>query len=346
MASMKALVLEAYKKLVIDEVAAPDVAPNEVLVRVKSCGICGSDVHGFDGGSGRRIPPVIMGHEASGVGDQVGSNISRFQPGDRVTFDSMISCGQCGFCRRGAPNLCDDRRVLGVSCEDYRRQGAFAELVNVPEHIVFAIPDNLSFDEAALVEPISVAVHAVNRTPKQLGDTAVVVGAGMIGLLALQALRRAGCGRIISVDLEDDRLAIARGLGAGDILNSRNVDIPAVIREMTGGLGADIALEAVGADATVRMSIDSVRKGGIVTLIGNVTPHVGFPLQSVVTREITVYGSCASANDYPACLELMSRGAIKAAPIISAAVPLEQGAEMFDRLYAKEPGLTKVILRP
>ena len=343
---MKALVLEEYKKLVIDEVAAPDVAPNEVLVRVKSCGICGSDVHGFDGGSGRRIPPLIMGHEASGVVDQVGSNVNRFQPGDRVTFESMISCGHCGFCRRGAPNLCDKRRALGVSCEDYRRHGAFAELVNVPEHIVFPIPDNLSFDEAALVEPISVAVHAVNRTPIQLGDTAVVVGAGMIGLLALQALRTAGCGRIISVDLEDDRLAIARGLGADDILNSRNVDIPAVIREMTAGLGADIALEAVGADATVRMSIDSVRKGGIVTLIGNVTPDVGFPLQSVVTREISVYGSCASANDYPACLELMDRGAIKAAPIISASVPLDQGAEMFDRLYAKEPGLTKVILRP
>ena len=343
---MKALVLEEYKKLVIDDVPAPEVVAGEVLVRVKSCGICGSDVHGFDGGSGRRIPPVIMGHEASGVVDQVGSNVNRFQPGDRVTFESMISCGHCGFCRRGAPNLCDKRRTLGVSCEDYRRHGAFAELVNVPEHIVFPIPDNLSFDEAALVEPISVAVHAVSRTPIQLGDTAVVVGAGMIGLLTLQALRTAGCGRIISVDLEDDRLAIARGLGADDILNSRNVDIPAVIREMTAGLGADIALEAVGADATVRMSIDSVRKGGIVTLIGNVTPDVGFPLQSVVTREISVYGSCASANDYPACLELMDRGAIKAAPIISASVPLDQGAEMFDRLYAKEPGLTKVILHP
>ncbi len=343
---MKALVLEEYKKLVIDDVPAPDVAPDDVLVRVKSCGICGSDVHGFDGGSGRRIPPVIMGHEASGVVDQIGSKVSRFQIGDRVTFDSTISCGHCGFCRRGRPNLCDDRRVLGVSCEDYRRHGAFAELVNVPEHIVFPIPDNLSFDEAALVEPISVAVHAVKRIPIKLGDTAVVVGAGMIGLLTIQALRTAGCGRIISVDLEDDRLAIAREVGADDILNSRHVDIPALIREMTGGLGADIAIEAVGADITVRMSIESVRKGGVVTLIGNVTPDVGFPLQSVVTREITVYGSCASANDYPACLALMGRGAIQAAPIISASVPLEQGAEMFDRLYAKEAGLTKVILHP
>ena len=343
---MKALVLEEYGKLVIDDVPVPEVAPREILVRVQSCGICGSDVHGFDGGSGRRIPPLIMGHEASGVVETVGCEAGRFQPGDRVTLDSMISCGRCGFCRGGNPNLCDDRRVLGVSCDDYRRHGAFAELVNVPERIAFPIPDGLSFDEAALVEPASVAVHAVRRTPLRLGGAAVVVGAGMIGLLTVQALRAAGCGRIISVDLEEARLAMARNLGADVILNPRIIDVPAAIREVTGGRGADIAMEAVGAAATVRMSIDSVRKGGVVTLIGNVTPNVGFPLQSVVTREITVYGSCASANDYPACLELMSRGAIRAAPVISASVPLEQGVEMFDRLHAKEPGLTKVILRP
>lgn len=343
---MKALILTEYKNLVIDDVSAPKIAPAEVLVRVKSCGICGSDIHGFDGSSGRRIPPVIMGHEASGVIEEVGAIVNRFRPGDRVTFDSMISCGCCNFCRLGRPNLCDDRRVLGVSCKDYRRHGAFAELISVPEHIVFPIPDSLSFDAAALVEPISVAVHAVNLTPIQLGNTAVVIGAGMIGLITIQALRTAGCGRIISVDLEDDRLAIARDLGADSVLNSRDNDIPEIIREMTGGIGSDIAMEAVGTNATVRMSIDSVRKGGFVTLIGNVTPDVSFPLQSVVTREITLYGSCASANDYPACLDLMGQGKIQAAPIISSSVPLEQGAEMFDRLYAREPGLTKVILHP
>ena len=343
---MKALVLEDYKKLAITDSPIPELAANEVLIRVKSCGICGSDVHGFDGSSGRRIPPVIMGHEASGVVDSVGSAVTRFAPGERVTFDSMISCGNCRFCRRGAPNLCDERRVLGVSCEDYRRNGAFAEFVAVPEHIVYKIPDNLPFDEAALVEPVSVAVHAVNRTPVQLGDTAVVIGAGMIGLLTVQALRTAGCGRIIAVDLEDDRLGLARELGADDTLNSRQEDIPAAVIKMTNGLGADIAVEAVGADATVRMAVHSVRKGGAVTLIGNITPDVKFPLQSVVTREVSVLGSCASSNDYPACLELMGRGKIRVTPIISATVPLERGAEMFDRLYAKEPNLTKVILNP
>jgi L-iditol 2-dehydrogenase len=343
---MKALLLEEYKRLAIDEVPEPEIAPNEVLISVKSCGICGSDVHGYDGSSGRRIPPVIMGHEAAGLVARLGADVKGLSEGDRVTFDSMISCQRCYFCRRGQPNLCDDRKVLGVSCNEYRRHGAFAEFVAVPEHIVYKIPDNLAFDHAAMIEPVSVAVHAVNRTPVQLGDTAVVVGAGMIGLLTVQALRTAGCGRIVSVDLEDDRLELARKLGADMTFNSRTADVPAMLREITEGRGADIAMEAVGADATVKMSIDCVRKGGVVTLIGNITPTVNFGLQAVVTREISVLGSCASSNDYPSCLELMGRGAIQVAPIISATVPLERGPEMFDRLYNREPNLTKVILNP
>jgi L-iditol 2-dehydrogenase len=344
---MKALVLEDYKKFtLVNDYAEPAVASNEILVQVRSCGICGSDVHGYDGSSGRRIPPVIMGHEASGVVAKTGASVTRFREGDRVTFDSMISCGACYFCRHGRPNLCDDRRVLGVSCGEYRRHGAFAEYVNVPEHIVYAVPDGLSFDHAAMVEPVSVAVHAVDITPIQLGDTALVVGAGMIGLLTLQALRTAGCGRIVIADLADDRLELAKKLGADDAVNSGATDVAKYVQDLTSGRGADVALEAVGATPTVKMCLDSVRKGGAVTLIGNIAPTVELGLQSVVTREISVFGSCASANDYPACLDLMARGAIQVAPMISATGPLESGPEFFTRLYGREPNLTKVILNP
>ncbi len=343
---MKALVLEEYKKLAINEVPEPPAAPGEVLIRVRSCGICGSDVHGYDGSSGRRIPPVVMGHEASGVIAKLGAEVEGFAEGDRVTFDSMISCGRCRFCRSGSANLCDSRMVLGVSCEDYTRNGAFAEYVNVPSHIVFKIPDPLSFNEAAMVEPVSVAVHAVNLTPITLGDTALVVGAGMIGLLTVQALRAAGCGKIISTDLADDRLASAKKMGADVTLNPESTNIVEAVLDMTGGTGVDIAMEAVGAEVTVATAIDSVRKGGSVTLIGNITPKIGFGLQSVVTREIALQGSCASSNDYPACLEMMGRGAMRTADLISATHPLEDGPAMFDRLYNHEPGLTKVILNP
>ncbi len=344
---MKALVLNEYKRLDLQQVPEPEIERDEVLIRVRSCGICGSDVHGYDGSSGRRIPPLIMGHEAAGEIARIGSAVSRCSQGDRVTFDSMICCRNCTFCRSGRPNLCDNRRVLGVSCEDYRRHGAFAEYVAVPEHIVFRVPDGVDFDEAAMVEPVSVAVHAVGRTNSELGDSALVVGTGMIGLLTIQALRSAGCGQIVAVDLAADRLRLAKELGADETIQSGpDTDVPALIREMTGGLGADVVLEAVGADATVKMSLDSVRKGGKVTLIGNVTPTVTFGLQDVVTREIDVLGSCASSNDYPASLDLMQRGAIKVQPVLSASVPLERGPEMFDRLYAREPGLTKVVLQP
>lgn len=343
---MKALVLQEYKRLELKDVPRPEPRPNEVLVRVRACGICGSDVHGYDGSTGRRIPPVIMGHEAAGEVAAVGENVSEFKAGDRVTFDSMVSCGECQYCRRGAVNLCDKRQVLGVSCNEFRRDGAFAEYVTVPKHIVVKLPEAVSYEHAAMVEPISVALHAVNITPVSLGDTGLVVGAGMIGLLTLQCLRLAGCARIYVTDLDDARLKLATELGADATFNPRDCDVKAQILSRTNGRGVDVAMEAVGATAPIRTAIDCVRKGGTVTLIGNVTPNIELPLQAVVTREIRVQGSCASSNDYAACVELLSRGAVRVDPIITARAPLEEGSNWFDRLYAHEPNLLKVILQP
>ena len=343
---MKALLLTEPSRLSVAEVDDPAVGPGDVLVRVAACGICGSDVHGFDGSSGRRIPPLVMGHEAAGTVESVGPGVTDFAPGDRVTFDSTVSCGDCHFCRRGDVNLCDDRTVLGVSCGDYRRHGAFAEFVAVPERICYALPDGLPFEHAALIEAVSVAVHAANRTPIALGDSVAVVGSGMIGLLAVQAVRLAGAGTVIAVDLDADRLELAKELGADLTLKADAVDVPAEIRKHTGGRGADAALEVVGATATVRTAIDAVRKGGAVTLVGNLAPTVELPLQSVVTRELSLFGTCASSGEYPACIDLMTRGAIRVAPLITAQAPLEAGPEWFDRLHGGEKGAMKVVLRP
>jgi L-iditol 2-dehydrogenase len=333
-------------ELELADLPKPELGPNDVLVRVRACGICGSDVHGLDGSTGRRIPPLVMGHEAAGVIAEVGSNVKDWKAGDRVTFDSTVSCGYCHFCRRGEINLCDNRQVLGVSCGDYRRNGAFAEFVSVPQNILYRLPDSLPFEHAAMIEAVSIAVHAVNLTPRSLGDTAVVIGSGMIGQLTVQAAKVAGFGRVFAVDIDDAKLEMARKLGADETFNSKKVDAAAEIAARTGGRGADAALEAVGATEPIKTAIASVRKGGTVTLIGNISPKIDLPLQPVVTRQIRLQGSCASSGEYPACIELLTSGAIKVDSMISARTPLEDAAGWFQRLYNHEPNLMKVIVQP
>lgn len=343
---MKALLLTEYKQMEVTDVDEPEVGPHDVLVQVEACGICGSDIHGYDGSTGRRIPPLVMGHEAAGVIVETGDQVTDLPVGTRVTFDSMVSCGQCGFCRAGDANLCDHRMVLGVSCGDYRRHGAFAERISVPRRIVYRLPDTLPFEHAALVEAVSVAVHATNVTPIELGDTVVVVGAGMIGLLTLQAAKAAGATRIIAVDLNETRLAVAKQLGATETLRADQYDVPAAVRDLTAGRGADVAFEVVGATPTVKTAIEAVRKGGNVTLVGNISPTIDLPLQSVVTREITLRGTCGCNGEYPQCIDLMDRGVINVEPLITAKISLADGPQWFERLYAGDPEQMKVVVCP
>jgi L-iditol 2-dehydrogenase len=342
---MQALLLTAYRKLELASLERPAVGPRDVLVAVRACGICGSDVHGFDGSTGRRVPPLVMGHEAAGVVAEVGRDVRRCQVGDRVTFDSTISCGRCDACRRGATNLCAQRRILGVSCDEFRQHGAFAEFVCVPEQIVYSLPASLPFEHAAFTEPVSIALHAVGRLAMEPGVRAVVVGSGMIGLLVIQALRLAGCGDVMAIDVDDSRLELATELGATFTINASHEPIAAVL-ERTGGRGADVALEVVGNAAALRTAIGSVRRGGQVRLVGNLEAEVPLPLQVVVSRELTLSGSSACAGEYPRAIELLAGGKVRVEPLISARAPLADGPLWFERLYAREPGLMKVILCP
>jgi len=342
---MKALLLSKYRRLEIADLPEPEAGLGEVQVRVAACGICGSDVHGYDGSSGRRIPPIVMGHEAAGRIAALGENVTGLAQGDRVTFDSTVYCGACPHCFRGNINLCDNRQVLGVSCGDYRRAGAFAEYVVVPARIVHRLPDQLSFNEAAMLEAVAVALHAVAVTEMPPNSTALVIGAGMIGLLILQALRAAGCSRVFIADLDDSRLKMAKELGATEILSSKTDPIAQVMK-LTNGTGVDVALEAVGRTETVTAAIDCVRKGGTVTLVGNISPQVTLPLQKVVSRQIRLQGSCASSGEYPKAIELLASGAIKVKPLITAVAPLDEGPAWFERLHAGEKNLLKVVLTP
>ncbi|MGK0187783.1 MAG: L-iditol 2-dehydrogenase [Verrucomicrobiales bacterium] len=348
---MKALTLIQYNQFEYGDAEQPVAGDNDVLIDVKACGICGSDVHGMDGSSGRRIPPVIMGHEAAGVIKEVGSIAKErgWKPGDRVTFDSTVYCGKCESCREGKINLCPDRRVLGVSCDDYRQNGAYADVVCVPQHICYPLPDNLSFEHAAFAEPVSIALHAVSRVPAASGKSAIVVGAGMIGLLVLQCLRLRGCDPVYVVDLDDRKIAKAKSMGAAGGFNASDPDILNKLRAATGGDrgdGADIAMEVVGISPTLQLAVNAVRKGGSVGMIGNLAAEATLPLQAAVTRELTLYGSCSCAGEYPEALRLIADGSIQVKPLISAIVPLSEGAGWFDRLHKGEEELLKVILRP
>ena len=343
---MKSLLLSEYSHLEIADLPLPVVGRGEVLVRVEACGICGSDVHGFDGSTGRRIPPIVMGHEAAGTVEATGEGVTKYKKGDRVTFDSTVYCGECQYCKRGQINLCDNREVIGVSCGDYRRHGAFAEFVVVPERIMYPLPKDFSFDEAAMLEAVSVALHGVKVSEVAGGETALVIGAGMIGLLTLQAARAAGCKRVFITDVDETRLELARQVGADEVLHCSGSELVTEVMRLTGGNGVDLTLEAVGRNETVTSAIDCTRKGGKVTLIGNIMPEVTLPLQKVVVRQLRLQGSCASSGEYPEAIELIANGKIQVKQLITAVASLEEGPRWFERLHSREPNLMKIILTP
>jgi L-iditol 2-dehydrogenase len=343
---MKALLLSEYSKLSMTDEPTPKPGPDELLIQVAACGICGSDVHGYDGSTGRRIPPIVMGHEAAGIVVEAGSGVAEFAPGDRVTFDSTVYCGACDYCLKGEINLCDNRQVIGVSCAEFRRAGAFAEFITVPARIAYHLPDSFSFSDAAMLEAVSVALHGVAVSRMKREDTVLVIGAGMIGLLLLQAARAAGASRVFVADIDATRLKLAGELGADCNIQATGAALTDEVLELTDALGVDVVLEAVGLSETISGAIDCVCKGGTVTLVGNISPQVNLPLQKVVSRQIRLQGSCASAGEYPQAIELIANGKIKVKPLITAVAPLSDGPSWFDRLHAREPNLMKIVLDP
>jgi len=344
---MKALLYTEPFHFAYTDVAEPAVSADEVLVRVEAVGICGSDVYGYTGQTGRRLPPLIMGHEAAGVVEAVGANTRGLAPGDRVCFDSTVYCNQCAACRNGQYNQCLHRQVLGVSVPGMKRHGAMAERISLPWWTLLKMPASLSFTQAALLEPVAIALHAVNRGEVASGETILIVGAGTIGLFVLQAARLQGAGTLLVSDLNPYRRDLARQLGADATVSPKEVDLDAWIRRETDGRGVDVSFEVVGLAPTLRQAIAATRMGGRVVLVGNLTKTVEVDVPDLVSRELTLCGSYASGGEYRACVDLVASGHIDVLPLVSATVPLSQGQEAFDRLYGgAEKDLLKIILSP
>ena len=342
---MKALIYTNPYCLEYADYPQPAVGEDDVLIRVKACGICGSDVQGFTGKTGRRIPPLIMGHEAAGIIEDAGKNVRDFRRGDRVCFDSTVYCNKCQPCRNGFYNRCENRQVLGVSTPSFKRQGAFAEYVAVPWWIVSKIPDDMSYVHAALLEPVSIGMHAANRARISIGDTVVVVGAGAIGLFVLQACKLKGA-RVIICDINDFRLDVARELGAEVLVNPTKSNLKDKVLKVSDGAGADVAFEVVGFAQTFADAISVTKTGGHLVAVGNLQKTAEFNLQELVARELTFTGSYASSGEFREGIDLVASGKINVEPLISDVLPLREGPSAFDRLLKAQENLLKIVLEP
>lgn len=338
---MKALVFVGPGEMAIEERPDRPPSPGEVLIAVRASGICGSDVHGYLGLTGRRQPGTVMGHEASGEVIELGDAVEGVAIGDRVALRSILSCGRCDPCRRGQSNLCDNRRGLGMQFD-----GAYAERMVVPAALAVRLPDAVSFDAGAVVEPLAVALHAVAITPLEPTDHIVIVGAGPIGLLTLLAVRLRGVGSVAVTDRSAHRLAMAGTLGADLAIDVGATDPVQAVLESTGGQGADVVFEAVGISTTVAQSIAVARTGGQVTWIGNSAPTVELPMQAMVTRELTLRGSYTFTDEFEDAIELLATRQIDVDPLVELTAPLDEAPALFRRLGDGTLDAVKVVLRP
>lgn len=338
---MKGIVYTAPEQLQIQEAQAPQPATGEVLLKVRACGICGSDVHGYLGLTGRRTPPMIMGHEFCGEVVTSGEEAKRYQPGDRVVVYPVDYCGQCAMCRQGDVHLCLHKRAYGVLDVD----GAFAEYISVPEKCCFPIEPEISDGAASFMEPLAVAYRGISHYDDYAGKTVLVVGAGTIGLLALACIKLKKAAKIIVSDLSDSRLSIARQMGADVVMNPGREDFMEGIQAETDGMGVDVAIEAVGVEATVKQALDALRLSGQAIWIGNNSPQITIHMQQVVTRELKIQGSFLyGREDFKQVAALINEKKITVDPLISKEISLSQVPEYFEKLAHAPGDLIKVIM--
>jgi len=339
---MKAVVWHGGEEVRIEEVPEPHMGPNDALVKVKAVGICGSDLHAFEGISRRRVPPLIMGHEIAGEVADVGKNVAKLKEKDRVVVYPILSCGECEHCRSGNENICRDIRFLGLHVP-----GGFAEYTVVPANKCIKVPNSLMFEKACLTEPLSVGVHVVNNVPLKVTDTILVVGAGIIGSMIIQVARLRTSGEIVVTDILNSRLELAKKLGADVTINSKEEDVAEEITKITDGRGVDVSIEAVGVQSTVQQAQASAKKGGIIAAVGLLEENVKIDMMRLVSSELKLCGSYAYNDyDFRSSINLIARDRINLQPYLTHIFPLEDALKGFKEMATNKETVLKVILKP
>lgn len=339
---MKAAIWYGGNNIKIEERPKPTITDNEVLIRVRAAGLCGTELHAFEGISERRKPPLLMGHEFSGEVAELGKQVRNLKIGERVSIDPLTRCGVCEQCTSGRGNICRNVRLIGL-----HTNGAFAEYVPAPATNCHKLPDHVSFEEGSVVEPLSVAVHSVLRTPIKVGDVVVVLGAGPIGLMLLQAARAAGARETIVTDVVDYRLDSAKALGADMVINSKSKDPVKAVMELTENKGVDVALEAVGIQPTVQQAMAMVKIGGRVAVTGMLAKTMQLEMLDAVVKEMDIKGTYGyTQGDFGTALGMIIKGSANVKPMITHVLPLSDIVKGFELLHKKAEGCVKVVVKP
>ena len=298
---MKAAVWYGDEQISLEELETPKPGEHEVRIAVKWCGVCGTDVHILRGEFPLWTPPAILGHEYSGVVAEIGSQVSTVSVGDRVTVDpSGAVCGQCGFCRAGQPHFCVQRKIL---------RGAFAEYTSVPEKVVYKIPDEMSFKKAALIEPLSCVLHAIDLAGILPGETILVLGGGPIGLLLTNVLKYSGASLVILSEPLESRRMLAQSMGADITIDPTKGTLESVVQDVTDGLGPHIVFDAVGLPQTFTASLELVRRGGKCVMVGMSPPNSQVLIRpyTLFWKELTILGSHMRLFNYQRTIDLLPR---------------------------------------
>lgn len=330
-------------KMVIQECERPTPGPNEVLVKIARVGMCGSDIHGFKFGPYIPAQPgqiVGLGHEPAGVIAEVGSEVTRVKVGDRVALEPGQPCHKCEFCLSGHYNVCPQMDFLATA-PNYR--GAFAEYMTHPADLVFVLPDDMTLDEGALVEPASVAAHAVEMTGNILGKTVVILGCGAVGLLTTMVAKIAGASKVVVVDVQEGRLEKARELGATAALNGANEDVVEQIRAIIGEYGADVVFETAGAIPTIKLALQVIKRRGKLMVVGTIPGDAPIPFLKI-NREVEIQTVFRYCNTYPKTIQMINSKALEASAIVDKHFAYEDIQEAFE-FAANQPGaFTKAVV--